>query len=341
MIKPVRARGNSAVADRIRWGIAGTGGIATRFAEDLRLLPDAEVVAVGSRSQAAADTFADVFGIPHRHVGYEALAADPEVDAIYVAGPHSAHREAALAAIAGGKAVLVEKAFSVNAAEAREMIDAARAREVFLMEAMWVRWLPHFAHVRNLLTEGKIGQVRQVIADRGETLSTDPLHRLNNPLLAGGALLDLGIYPASFASMAVDGREPETVQAVARMTETGVDAQTSMIFAYADGVHAAITTALDARGANTAVIIGTEGRIVLREPWARMCPVELILNDGTTHTTLLPHTGFGLRHQASEVGRCLRAGELESPVITLDETLAIMRTLDRVRERIGLAYPGE
>ncbi|HTJ70184.1 MAG TPA: Gfo/Idh/MocA family oxidoreductase [Actinospica sp.] len=329
------------MADRIRWGIAGTGGIASRFAEDLRLLPDAEVVAVGSRTQAAADAFADRFGAPHRHVGYEALAADPEVDAIYVAGPHSTHCEAALAAIAGGKAVLVEKAFSVTGAEAERMIDAARAAGTFLMEAMWVRWLPHFQLVRTLLAEGRIGRVRQVISDRGETLSTDPLHRINNPLLAGGALLDLGIYPGSFASMVVGGKAPTQVEAAARMTETGVDAQTSMILTYDDGAQSVISTSLDARSANTAVITGTEGRIVLSQPWARVCPVELIRNDGTVETTQLPHEGIGLRHQAAEVGLRLRAGELESPVMPLDETLTIMRTFDRVRERIGLTYPGE
>jgi predicted dehydrogenase len=329
------------VADRIRWGIAGTGGIASSFAEDLKLLPDAEIVAVGSRGKASADAFADRFGIPHRHVGYAALAADPEVDAVYVAVPHTGHREAALAAIAERKAVLVEKPFTVNAAEAEEMITAARAAGAFLMEAMWVRFLPHFVHVRELLAEGRIGEVRAVIADRGETLSTDPLHRINNPELGGGALLDLGIYPVSFASMVTGGRLPVRVEAVARLTGTGVDAQSSMIFEYPGGAHAAISTSLDAKGANVASISGSGGHIVLSEPWARICPVELVLNGGRTYTTTLPHPGHGLRYQAAEVGRRLRAGELESPVIPLDETLAVMRTLDLVRERIGLRYPGE
>ena len=171
------------MADRIRWGIAGTGGIASAFAEDLKLLPDAELVAVGSRARDSADAFGDRFDIPHRHVGYEALASDPEVDAVYVAVPHSGHSEAALAAIAERKAVLVEKPFTMNAAEAERMITAARAAGTFLMEAMWVRFLPHFVHVRELLAEGRIGQVRAVISDRGETLSTDPLHRINNPEL--------------------------------------------------------------------------------------------------------------------------------------------------------------
>ena len=329
------------MADRIRWGIVGTGGIASKFAEDLKLLPDAELVAVSSRGQGSADAFGDRFDIPHRHIGHEALAADPQVDAVYVAVPHTGHRDAGLAAIASGKAVLVEKPFTLNAAEAEQMITAARAAGTFLMEAMWVRFLPHYVHVRELLAEGRIGEVRAVVSDRGETLSTDPLHRINNPELGGGALLDLGIYPISFASMVTGGRLPVHVEAVGRFTETGVDAQSSMVFEYENGAHAAISTSLDARGANRASITGTEGHIILTRPWARTCPVEVILNDDTVYATTLPHEGIGLRHQAAEVGRCLRAGELESPVIPLDETLAVMRTLDLVRERIGLRYPGE
>jgi predicted dehydrogenase len=329
------------VADRIRWGIAGTGGIAAAFAEDLKLLPDAELVAVGSRSQAAADAFAERFAIPHRHVGYPALAADPDVDAVYVAVPHIGHCEAALAAIDGGKAVLVEKPFALNAAETERMIGAARKAGTFLMEAMWVRFLPHLAYVRELLAEGWIGEVRSVLADRGELLSTDPRHRVRAPELGGGALLDLGIYPVSLASMATGGLQPERVEAVARMTETGVDAQASMLFVYPGGAHAAISTSLDARSANIAAINGTEGRILIPHPWARISPVELILNDGTSRVTTLPHEAHGLRHQAAEVGRLLRAGRTESPVLPLDETLAVMRTLDLVRERIGLRYPGE
>ena len=329
------------MADRIRWGIAGTGGIASAFAEDLKLLPDAELVAVGSRARDSADAFGDRFDIPHRHVGYAALAADPDVDAVYVAVPHNGHCEAALAAIAERKAVLVETPFTMNAAEAERMITAARAAGTFLMEAMWVRFLPHFVHVRELLAAGRIGEVRAVISDRGETLSTDPLHRINNPELGGGALLDLGIYPISFASMVTGGRLPVRVEAVARLTETGVDAQSSMIFEYPGGSHAAISTSLDAKSANRASISGSEGHIVLSRPWARTSPVELLLNDGRSYTTTLPHEGHGLRLQAEEVGRRLRAGELESPVIPLDETLNVMRTLDLVRERIGLRYPGE
>ena len=328
------------MVDRIRWGIAGTGGISSAFVEDLRLLPEAEVVAVGSRTRAAADAFAERFGIAHRHVGYEELAADPEVDAVYVGVPHTAHCEAALAAIAGGKAVLVEKPFALNAAETERMIDAAAKAGTALMEAMWVRFQPHQVLVRELLAEGSIGEVRSVIADRGELLNTDPAHRVRNPDLGGGALLDLGIYPVSFASMATGGRLPERVEAVGRMT-TGVDAHASMIFVYPGGAQGVISTSLDARSANAAAINGTEGRILVPEPWGRTSPVQLITNDGGSVTKSLPHQGHGLRHQAAELGRLLREGLTQSPVIPLDETLAIMRTLDLVRERIGLRYPGD
>ena len=329
------------MADRIRWGIAGTGGIAAAFAEDLKLLPDAEIVAVGSRQRASADAFADRFGIAHRHVGYAELAADPDVDAVYVAVPHTGHCEATLAAVEGAKAVLVEKPFALNAAETERMIAAARQAGTFMMEAMWVRFLPHLTLVRELLAEGRIGTIRSVVADRGELLSTDPRHRIRNPELGGGALLDLGIYPVSFASMVTGGRLPERVEAVGRMTETGVDAHASMLLVYPGGAHGVISTSLDARSANTAAVNGTEGRILVPQPWGRTSAVELITNDGVVRSTTLPQDGHGLRHQAAEVGRRLRAGETESPVVPLDETLAVMRTLDLVRERIGLAYPGE
>lgn len=329
------------MADRIRWGIAGTGGIAAAFAEDLKLLPDAEIVAVGSRQRASADAFADRFGIAHRHVGYAELAADPDVDAVYVAVPHTGHCEATLAAVEGGKAVLVEKPFALNAAETERMIGAARQAGTFMMEAMWVRFLPHLTLVRELLAEGRIGTIRSVVADRGELLSTEPSHRIRNPELGGGALLDLGIYPVSFASMVTGGRLPERVEAVGRMTDTGVDAHASMLFVYPGGAHGVITTSLDARSANTAAVNGTEGRILVPQPWGRTSAVELITNDGVVRSTTLPQEGHGLRHQAAEVGRRLRAGETESPVVPLDETLAVMRTLDLVRERIGLTYPGE
>lgn len=327
------------MAERVRWGIAGTGVIADAFARDLRLLDDAELVAVGSRSQLSADRFSDAHGVSHRHVGYDALAADPEVDAIYVAVPHTGHEDVTLTAIAGGKAVLCEKPFAVNAAQTERMIAAARTAGVFLMEAMWVRFLPHQAGLRELIAEGRIGEIRSLIVDRGEVLSSDPAHRVLDPELGGGALLDLGIYPVSFASMLLG--TPDRVAAFATPAVTGVDAQTSAVFGYPGGAHALVTTALDSRTANTASITGTKGRIDIVD-WADgRLPAKLTLLDGTTQSLEFPREGKGLRFQAAEVGRCLRAGETESPVMPLDETLSIMRTLDLIRQQIGLRYPGE
>ena len=327
------------MAERIRWGIAGTGVIAAAFAEDLRLLDDAELVAVGSRSQQSADRFADAHGVAGRHVGYDALAADPEVDAIYVAVPHTGHEEVTLTALAAGKAVLCEKPFAINAAQTERMVAAARAAGVFLMEAMWVRFLPHQIGLRELVAAGRIGEIRSLIVDRGEVLSADPAHRVLDPALGGGALLDLGIYPVSFASMFLG--TPDRIAAFATEAATGVDAQTSAVFGYQSGAQALISTALDARTANTASITGTKGRIDIVD-WADgRLPAKLTLLDGTTQNLEFPREGKGLRLQAAEVGRCLRAGEKESPVMPLDETLSIMRTLDLIREQIGLRYPGE
>lgn len=327
------------MAERIRWGIAGTGVIADAFARDLRLLGDAELVAVGSRSQEAADRFADAHGLTHRHIGYDALAADPGVDAVYVAVPHTGHEEVTLTAIAAGKAVLCEKPFAINAAQTERMVAAARAAGVFLMEAMWVRFLPHQTGLRELIAAGRIGEIRSIIVDRGEVLSSDPAHRVLDPALGGGALLDLGIYPVSFVSMLLG--TPDRVAAFATPAVTGVDAQTSAIFGYPGGAHALVTTALDSRTSNTASITGTKGRIDLVD-WADgRLPAKLTLLDGTTQSLEFPREGKGLRLQAAEVGRCLRAGETQSPVMPLDETLSIMRTLDLIRQQIGLRYPGE
>src|SRR4051794_29290830 len=186
---------------RVRFGIIGTGGIARAFATDLAAVEGAELVAIGSRSQESADRFGEAFDVPHRHASYEALVADDEVDAVYVATPHPLHAENALAAIAHGKHVLVEKPFTMNAAEARRVVEAARAAGVFCLEAMWTRFLPHTLAIRRLLADGALGQITTVVADHGQFFAPDPAHRLYAPELGGGALLDLGIYPVSWAHL--------------------------------------------------------------------------------------------------------------------------------------------
>jgi predicted dehydrogenase len=325
---------------QIRWGIIGTGGIASLFATDLRLLPDASLVAIGSRQQRTAEEFGARFDVPHRHATYDDLVNDPEVDVVYVATPHPGHHDAALSAINAGKAVLVEKPFTMNAKEAASLIEAARSRGVFLMEAMWARFLPHMVRVRELLASGALGDVRVVIADHNQWFARDPDHRLFNPAVGGGALLDLGIYPVSFASMVFGA--PTRVTAVSDRAFTGVDATTSAILQYADGAHSVVTTSLEVAGPTSAVIVGTDARIEFDDVYYAPTPFSLIGRDGTV-LERFDEVGAarGMQHEAAEVMRCLRAGKLESDVLPLDETLSIMATLDEIRRQIGLVYPGE
>jgi predicted dehydrogenase len=321
----------------IRWGILATGLIARMFTRDLALLPDAEVVAVGSRTQEAADLFADEFGIAHRHGSYQALVEDPDVDVIYVATPHPGHYATTLAAIEAGRAVLVEKPFTMDAAEAERLIEAARMHRVFVLEAMWTRFLPHMVRIREILAAGTLGEVVSVTAEHGQWFAHDAEHRIFAPVLGGGALLDLGIYPLSFASMVLG--EPRRVTAVSDAAFTGVDAQTSMILQHDGGAQAVLTTTSYAATSNAAAINGTEARIDIAGTFYVPTSFTVTSRDGQVLETFeSDDPGRGMQHQAAEVHRCLRAGELESPVLTLAETLAIMRTMDEVRRQIGLDY---
>jgi predicted dehydrogenase len=321
----------------IRWGIIATGGIARSFAEDLALLEDATLVAVGSRTAESAEAFGERFGVPNRHASYEALVNDPDVDVVYVGTPHPGHREAALLAINAGKAVLVEKPFTMDAVEAAELIGAARAGGTFLMEAMWTRWLPHMVEVRRILDAATLGDIVSVTAEHGQWFEHDPQFRLFKPELGGGALLDLGIYPVSFANMALGA--PATITAVSSPAFTGVDAQTSMIFTYDGGEHAVLTTTSYALTENAAAINGTKARLEIAGTFYRPTSVRVIDRDQHEIERIdLPVAGNGLRFEAAEVGRCLRAGLLESPVLPLAETLSIMETMDEVRRQIGLSY---
>jgi|CZKW01.1.fsa_nt_gi predicted dehydrogenase len=326
-------------ADRpVRWGIIATGGIAHAFARDLALLPDAEIAAVGSRSQASADAFTSEFGVARSYPSYADLAADPEIDAVYVATPHPGHRDAAMLAIEQGKAVLVEKPFTMNAADAQELIDTARARGTFLMEAMWTRFLPHIGRVREILAAGTLGDIVLVTAEHGQWFASDPDFRLFNPALGGGALLDLGIYPVSFASLVLGA--PKRITAVSDPAFTGVDGQTSVILQYDGRAHAVLTTTLWSRTANTAVINGTEARLELAGWFYQPTTLRVISRDGSEIERYEDRQqGTGLRHEAAEVGRCLRAGLTESPLLPLDETLSIMEAMDEIRSQIGLSYP--
>ncbi|WP_103337866.1 Gfo/Idh/MocA family protein [Amycolatopsis sp. CA-126428] len=310
----------------LRWGIMGTGGIAGAFARDLRLTESGVVAAVGSRSAGSAEKFADELGIPTRHSSYEALANDPDVDVVYVATPHPMHHANAQLALEAGKPVLVEKPFTMNAGEARDLVDLARARNLFLMEAMWTRFLPHIRHIRELVPQ--LGDVVTVAADHGQWFAEDPAFRLFAPELGGGALLDLGIYPVSFASMILG--PPERVAAMATPAFTGVDAQTSMLFGYASGAQAVLTCTLSAVSPTTATIVGTDARIEVDGPFYAPASFTVIPRDGERSRFEYVDEGLGLRHEADEVALRLAAGEIESPLMPLDETVSIMTTVDAV-----------
>ena len=326
--------------DEIKWGIVGTGWIATRFVDDLRLLPDHRVIAAGSRRAESAEEFASREEIPRAYGSYEQLCADPEVDVVYVATPHPFHVHDALLALRAGKHVLCEKPFTINADEAAEVIAAARAEGRFCMEAMWTRFAPHMRRIRALLDAGALGEIRTVIADHGQRfLPPDFSSRLYAPELGGGALLDLGIYPLSFASYVLG--TPDKVTAVGDLTETGVDAQTSVVLQYDGGRHAVLTTTLGAETPTQASITGTEGRIEIDPVWYQPSSFTFRPVVGEPERFAEPPTGNGLRYQAEEVGRCLREGLTESPTMSLDETLSIMTTMDEIRRQIGVRYPFE
>ena len=325
----------------MRWGILGTGGIASAFVDDLASLDGATVVAVGSRRQDSADAFARRHGIDTSCSTYDELVSREDVDVVYVATPHSAHHDAAMLAIEAGKAVLVEKPFTLNAAQAQSLVAAARGRGTFLMEAMWTRFLPHMVRLRELLVTGALGDVRTVIADHGQWFARDAAHRMFDPALGGGALLDLGVYPVSFASMVLGA--PTRITAVSEPAFTGVDATTSLVLAHEGGAQAVLTCSLEAAGVNRASVAGTEARVDIDPTWYAATSMRVIGRDKTvleTYDAALPG-GKGLRLQAAEVAMCLREARTESVVMPLDETVAIMATMDEARRQIGLRYPGE
>ena len=311
---------------QLRWGILGTGLIAETFATDLTLTDSGIVAAVGSRSQESADRFAQKYGIDRAHSSYEALVADPEVDVVYVATPHPMHRDNAILALEAGKPVLVEKPFTMSSTEARDIVAVAREKQLFAMEAMWTRFLPHVAVIREWLSQGALGEIVTVSADHGQWFAEDPEFRLFAPELGGGALLDLGIYPVSFASMVLG--TPNRIVSISDPAFTGVDAQTSMLFGYQSGAQAVLTCTLRAYSPTTASIVGTDARIEIDGDFYAPTSVKLIPRVGEPTLVRSEHVGRGLRHQADEVALRLAAKDLESPMMSLDETITIMETMD-------------
>lgn len=326
------------MADKIRWGILGCGQIASVFAEALCELEDAELLAVGSRSLDKAKGFVEKFGAERVYGNYAELTVDKDIDVVYVATPHVFHMENTLLCIESGRAVLCEKPFAVNARQARRMIEAAQAKGVFLMEAMWTRFIPAIVKLRQLLLDGVIGQVRMLQADFGYRFDFDPKHRVFNLKLGGGALLDVGVYPVSLASM-IFGRQPEAIAGLADIGKTGVDEQSAFVLRYAKGELAVLYCALRIETPGEAVIIGTKGMIKVHYPfWRSKCLT--IRRDGKDVELLdLPFECNKFCFQAEHVQKCLREGKKQSDIMTLDESLAIMETMDKIRSQWNLRYP--
>lgn len=327
------------MATKTRWGILSTGNIAKAFAKGLAAVEDAELVAVGSRSQEKADQFGNEFKVPHRHASYEALASDKDVDVIYVATPHTLHMEDTLLCLKHGKAVLCEKPFAINTAQARKMIAFARKKKIFLMEAMWTHYFPAMAKVRELIASGAIGEVRLMRADFCFRSGLNPEGRLFNPHLGGGALLDVGVYTIALAHM-VFGRDPERTMGMTHLGETRVDEQSAMILGYKGGAMAVLTCAVRTTTPHEAIVYGTDGWIKI--PALFWQPDKIVLSKGGKEEEItFPRLGNGYSYEAVEVGRCLREGKLESDTMPHAKTLSIMKTMDALRKQWKLKYPGE
>lgn len=325
---------------RIKWGILSTGHISNKFALALALLPEAELVAVASRNQVKADEFAARHSIPKAYSNYADLARDPEIDVIYIGTPHTFHLENSLLCMRNGKAVLCEKAFSINAEEAREMVRVAREENVFLMEAMITRHVPLIKKVMAWVRAGRIGEVRMVRASRCARGEFKPGARQLNPGLGGGSLLDVGVYVISFASM-VFGKAPAEVAGLSHIGDWGSDEQGVALLKYDKGEIADLSFALRTAAANEAYIFGTEGYIKIDDVFAVPTRAALFIDKAETEAIEEPIVGNALNYEAEEVMNCLRKGWKESPLMPLDESVQIMEIMDRLRKPWGLVYSND
>lgn len=328
------------MAQKIRWGILGTGTIARLFAGDLTYSKYGTLYAIGSRSASKANTFAEQMKVPRAHGSYEALVQDPEVDIVYIATPHPFHMENSLLALKAGKPVLCEKPVTLSARQFQRMVKAAKDRRLFLMEGMWTRFFPAVLQMRKWLADKQIGNIMALEADFGIPFKVGPKHRIHNLELGGGALLDLGIYVVSLASL-VYGTQPKKITSVIHFEQTGVDDQTTLIFEYLHGATATLTSSSRVFIRPEARIYGTKGRIIIHENFYRPNRITLESEGRNPQTLTFPHPGLGMQYEADHVAECLHKGRPQSDQMPLDESLAIMQTLDKIRRRWKFKYPNE
>lgn len=359
----------------IRWGILGTGYAAAKFAQGLKILSGAKLLAVGSRKRETADGFAVKFDVPRKYSRYEELAADKDIDIVYIATPHVFHKSHCLLCLESGKAVLCEKPFTINAQEAKEVIGLARKKRLFCMEGMWTRFIPLIQKTREWIGEGMLGDIKMLTADFGLRIRFDENDRHFNPDLGGGALLDLGIYPISLAYYLMGPPQKITCHAV--YGKTHIDEQAVIIFSYDNGGQAVLSAGFLTNMPNEAAILGTKGMLKIDAPIYRPHKLSIhkfseeissgaggkqgrlsrikrtaaakylyhavspLIRPTRTKRITIPYKGNGYNHEAGEAMKCLRKGKLESAVMPLDETLRIMETLDEIRSRWTLVYPSE
>jgi predicted dehydrogenase len=324
------------VSDEIRWGIVGPGRIAESLVRDFAVVEGARCVAVASRSAVRAEDFSRRHGIERAHGSYRAVLDDPDVDVLYVATPHPQHHAVALGALAAGKALLVEKAFTATLAGAREVADRAQRTGTFAMEAMWTRFQPAVVRLRELIADGAIGEVRAVQADLGVQRSYDPADRLFALELGGGALLDLGVYVVSFAQMLLGA--PDSVTAVGSRFDSGVDAEAGLLLGWADGRHATLAVSLRHALPGQARVFGTAGWVDVLPRFHHPDTIVLHRPGAEPETITRPHTGGGYAHELAEVNACLRAGATESAVMPLADTLAVQEVLERAAQQLGVIH---
>ena len=323
------------MSDTIRWGILGTGKIARAFATALQDTPGAKLQAVASRSLSSAERFAADFNHPQAFGSYQELAHARGIDIVYIATPHPMHAANSMMALNGGKAVLCEKPFTMNRREAEQVVALAREKKLFLMEAMWTRFMPALAAVRAIIASGEIGPVHQVMADFGFLAPADPAHRVNAPELGGGALLDLGIYPLSIATALLG--PVASVRAQAELGPTGVDLQTGFTLLHDGGGMSICSCSLKARTPAELSVSGELGHVRMNTMFHRTPSITVSTVAGE-RTIATPYLGNGYVHEALEAQRCLRAGLLESDGMKLDDTLALMGVLDEIRAQVKLRY---
>lgn len=322
-----------------RWGIIGTGKIATLFAQALHDTPGAVLAGVASRSIDSADAFAHAHGVAKAYGSYQALVDADDIDLVYIATPHTEHAANAMLALNAGKGVLCEKPFTMHRAEAEQVVALAHAKKLFLMEAMWTRFMPALAEVQRIVASGEIGTARQVTADFGFTANAGPEHRLFNRALGGGALLDLGIYPLSIAA-ALLGPVTE-VKAQAEIGPTGVDLNTAFTLRHADGGMSACACSVTAHTPVELTVSGPLGFIRMNTRFHQAQSITVTRADGVARTIATPVLGNGYVHEIIEAQRCWHAGLIESPLMTHAETLALMGVMDAIRAQIGLRYDAD